>query len=46
MKIIDERERQRKKNTKTEKNKGVTQALVKVGELNNCVERLIKVFSN
>ena len=29
MKIIDERETKKKKKTKTEKNKGVTQAMVK-----------------
>ena len=38
IKIIDERERQQK--IKTEKNKGVTQAIVKVWELNAFVLRL------
>ena len=38
MKIIDERERQQK--TKTERNKGVTQAIMKVWEPNDFVVRL------
>ena len=37
MKIKDEREREK---TKTKRNKGVTQAIVKVGELNDFVVRL------
>ena len=37
MKIIDERERKKTKKTKTERCKGVAQAVVKVWELNGFV---------
>ena len=44
MKIIDERERKEEKKkgnkTKTERSKGVVQAMVKVWELNGVVARL------
>ena len=40
MEIIDERERQKSKKTKTERSKGVAQAIVKVWELKGFVARL------
>ena len=39
MEIIDERERKKKK-TKTERSKGVPQAIAKVWELNSFITRL------
>ena len=40
IKIIDEKETQKNNNTKTEKNKGLTQARVKMWEINDFAVRL------